>query len=102
MDELILFHRKEGDPLRILDFIASHSTAKCNDFAHLLLRDTPTVRNLRKENISDDLFVRAVLERWIATNGDPAVPRTWESLIKIMSNADLDGVTVQNIEANVC
>ena len=60
------------------------------------------MRKLHIENKEQEGFVRAVLRTWINTDSGPAVPRTWNSLVGVMENADLDGVTVQDIRNNVC
>ena len=98
-----MFSRRDGQgELRIIDFICTHSPAQCDDFAHLLLNDMGKVRKLHIENKDPDEFVRAVLRTWINTDGGPAVPRTWSSLVDVMRNAALYGITVQAIRKNVC
>ena len=102
MGDLITIDRKDGQgKLRIIDFIVTHSESKVDDFAHLLLKDHNVVRGLHNDNKDKREFVRAVLKRWVSTDGRPAVPRTWKSLIEVMRDADLDGVTVMDIENNL-
>ena len=102
MRDLIAIDRNDGQgKLRIIDFIVTHSESKVDDFAHLLLKDHNVVRGLHNDNKDKREFVRAVLKRWISTEGQPTVPRTWKSLIKVMRDADLDGVTVTDIENNL-
>ena len=95
--------RKHGKgKLRIIDFIATHSSTKVDDFANLLLSDRVLVQGLHKDHKDKEQFVRAVLNEWISNVNDHAVTCMWESLVKVMKSAGLDGVTVQDIEANVC
>ena len=100
--DLIDMVRKDGQdrPLRIIDFITSHSDDKCNDFADLLLRDHNLVEGLHNDYKDKKAFVRAVLKKWTRTVSG-AVSCTWKSLVRIMKGADLDEVTVQEIENNM-
>ena len=104
--DLIKMDRKDGQKasLRIIDFIATQSDDKCDDFAELLLNDHNAVEGLRQESKDKKAFIRAVLKKWMRSDhkgADGVEPCTWESLIKIMKDADLDGVTVQAIENNI-
>ena len=100
--DLIAIDQKDRQgKLHIIDFIVTHSESKVDDFAHLLLKDHNVVRGLHHDNKDKREFVRAVLKKWVSTDGRPAVPRTWESLIEVMKDADLDEVTVIDIENNL-
>ena len=101
--DLIEMDRKDGKgKLRIIDFISTHSFSKVADFANLLLIDRVIVQGLHEDNKDKKQFVRAVLNEWISNVNSHAVPCTWESLVQVMKSAALDGVTVRDIEANVC
>ena len=102
MSDLIAIGRKDGQgKLRIINFIVTHSESKVDDFAQLLMNDHNVVQGLHNKNEKKEEFVRAVLKRWVSTDGQPAVPRTWKSLIEVMKDADLDEVMVMNIEKNL-
>ena len=102
LGDLITIDRKDGQgKLRIIDFIVTHSESKVDDFAQLLLKDHNAVRGLHNDNKEKKEFVRAVLKRWVSTDDHHTVPRTWRSLIEVMRDADLDGVTVTDIENNL-
>ena len=100
--DLIEMDRKDGKgTLRIIDFIATHSPSKVDDFAQLLLNDHVLVQGLHEDKKDKKEFVRAVLKEWISNVDGHAVPCTWESLLQLMKRAALDGVTVRDIKANV-
>ena len=102
LGDLIEKKRKDGQgTLRIIDFIATHTDAKIDDFAELLLKDRVAVEGLHNDNKEKIQFVRAVLKKWIRDVSGPGVPRTWESLVEVMKNAGLDGLGAQEIEDNV-
>ena len=97
MNELIIMERKDGsrEKLQIIRWITSHQSTQCSGFALMLLRNPPTVRELRKRHGNDDdEFVRAVLWQWLSRDDDdvlePSVPCTWESLIKCVEDVGLD------------
>ena len=101
--DLIEIATKNGkDKLHIVNFIALHTDYHVNEFAHLLLRDHAEVKELRKQSRDKNEFVCAVFKTWISTTRGPAVPCMWESLVKCMRSADLDGPMVQTIRSNVC
>ena len=85
----------------IIDFIALHSPAQCNDFAHLLLDDRMFVLATRREKPGNDEFIRAVLQKWFASVGGDALPCTWSDLIQCMKSSGLDSVTIKIIEDNI-
>ena len=87
--------------LRIIDFVSTHSFSQVDDFAQLLLKDRVKVQGLHEDNKDKKQFIRAVLKEWISNVNSHAVPCTWKSLVQVMKSAALDGVTVQDIEANV-
>ena len=91
---------------KIISRITAHSSADCEDFAELLLKETTTVDKLRNENKRVENFVRAVLRNWLSRNDndpkDPAVPRTWESLAQCMKLAGLEGVLVEHVRDTFC
>ena len=61
---------RSEERLQIIPWITSHTSTKCVDFAHKLLNDRLTVRELRKKHIRDDEFVRAVLNKWVGRDDD--------------------------------
>ena len=108
MNELITMEWKDGsaEKLQIIRWITSHQSTQCSDFAQMLLKDSLTVRELKKRHGNDDdEFVRAVLRKWLSRDDDdkhePSVPCTWESLIKCVENAGLDGEFVRLLRENV-
>ena len=104
MEYLIAIDRKDGQgELCIIDFIVTHSEAKVEDFAQLLLKDHNVVRGLHNDNKDKEDFVRAVLKSWVSTKGRHAGQRTctWKSLIEVMRYADLDRILVTDIENNL-
>ena len=81
--------------------ISSHSMAKCEQFAHVLLNDCRKVRRLKSDNMSQADFILAVLDDWVSSVEGPAVACTWPSLIECMRKADMDGKSIQEIRAVV-
>ena len=105
MDELISIKMKDGSgkSLRIIDWITSFSKAKCNAFAHKLLRNPVVVRALRKDHEYDDDFVPAVLDDWLSISDESAseaVPCTWETLAVCVEEAGLDETLSKAIRDN--
>lgn len=105
MDELICIKKEDSTgSLRIIDWITSHTSAKCDDFAHKLLKDSVANMKLRKKTGGDDEFVRDVLKNWLSgpniDPGDKAVPCTWEDLVQCVEEAGLDGELVKAIRDN--
>lgn len=101
--DLISFDKKDGSgTIRIIDFICTHPLTKCEDLAHVLLRDRPKVNGILEDMKDKEPFVRRVLDKWISTANGPAVPVTWGTLVESMKGADLDGATVNEIQKNVC
>ena len=103
MADLISIKKRDGSGrnLRVIDWITSSSTAQCDDFAHMLLRDSVVVQQHQKETRSNDMFVRAVLSDWLSrADGDPddeAVPRTWGALAECVEDAGLEGALARAI-----
>ena len=91
---------------KIITHITAHSSVQCDDLAQLLLNEPKTVNKLRKENTSDDKFVRAVLSDWLSRNDDNPMdltpPRTWESLAQCMELAGMKGVLVKHVRDTFC
>ena len=106
MDELLCIKKEDGsgEYLQVIRWITSYSSTKCEDFAHLLLKDPLVVRELRKETKNDDQFVRAVLASWLDRHDDDptnkAVPCTWDNLALCVEQADVDGELVKAIRDN--
>ena len=95
-----------GRKLQIIRWITSHQSTQCSDFAQMLLKDSLTVRELKKRHGNDDdEFVRAVLRQWLSRDDDnqlePSVPCTWESLLKCVEDAGLAGEFVKLLRENV-
>ena len=67
MNELISMQKRDGSKgkLRIIKWITSHEPTQCDDFAHKLLVDKLSVKELRKKHQGEYEFVQAVLKRWI-------------------------------------
>ena len=109
MNELISMERRDGSrrQLRIIDWITTHKSIQCTDFAHKLLKYRPTIRKLRKDHTDDDEFIRAVLETWLGRDDDDdnesedSVPCTWDNLIKCVKGAGLDGELVKLLRDNI-
>ena len=90
---------------RIIEWITSHKPAQCEDFAHKLLVDRPTVRKLHRKHQDEDDFVRAVLQKWLDRDDDDdedekSLPCTWEALITCSRDASLDGEFVKLLRDN--
>ena len=104
MHELHKLERKDGkEPLKIVEFIASHDFRKCSRLANLLLRKRKTVEGIRQEIGEENKeFVCEVLDQWIANEQGTAAPCTWADLVECMKMACLDKDKVLEIEAYVC
>ena len=104
MNDLINIKKQDCSDLEIIRWITSHESHQCLDFAHKLLRDRLTVRELCKKHKDDDnAFVRAVMEKWLS--GDDArkkgsLPCTWEALIQCVEEAGLEGELVIALRDN--
>ena len=85
----------------IVEFIALHPPAKCDDFAHLLLDDRMFVLATRREKPKNDEFIRAVLQKWFASVGGRALTCTWSNLIDCMKRSGLDAVMIRIIEDKI-
>ena len=106
MTDLISMKRcDDDDDLEIIRWITSHDSHQCSDFAHKLLRDRVTVRELSKKHKNDDeAFVRAVLDKWLSGDGarkKRSVPCTWEALIQCVEESVLDGELVIAMRDNI-
>ena len=103
MPELIIVKYPK---LEIITEIAASSSIKCMKFAQLLLRDTAVKRIEKETKGDDDAFVYKVFQDWVSRNDDdkddPAVPRTWESLVECIEGAGLDGVLVKAVRDRFC
>ena len=106
MSDLISMKMRDGseEKLEIIRWITSHTSTKCDDFAHKLLNNRLTVRELRKKYDKDDEFVRAVLEKWLSRDDDSkkgSLPCTWDTLVQCVDESDLDGVFHKLLKDNV-
>ena len=93
-----------GEDLRIIDWITSHDHTECVDFAYKLLNDRLSVRTLNKNCKNDNEFVRAVLDKWLGRDDDDkkgSLSCTWETLVKCVKEADLDGEFLKLLRENV-
>ena len=81
-----------------MDIISSHSTAKCVKFAEVLLNDSLLVQRFKRDNKGEDeLFIQAVLEKWVSSVEGPAMECTWPNLIECMKLANMNDLEIQNI-----
>ena len=91
--------------LKIIHWITSHEPAQCEDFAHKLLADRPTVRKLRRKHQDQDDFIRAVLQKWLDRDDDDddeeSLPCTWEALVTCSRDASLEGEFVRLLRDNI-
>ena len=106
MPDLISMKRRDGSEkkLEIIRWIISHTSAKCDDFAHKLLNDRLTVRELRNKHSKNDEFVRAVLDKWVSRDDDSkegSLPCTWDTLVQCVDESDLDGEFLKLLKDNV-
>ena len=107
MSDLISMKRRDGseEKLEIIRWITSHTSTKCDDFAHKLLNNKLTVRELRKEYSKDDEFVQAVLNKWVSRDDDSTeispLPCTWDILVQCVDESDLDGDFLKLLKYNV-
>ena len=106
MSDLISMKRRDGSEkkLEIIRWIISHTSAKCDDFAHKVLNDKLTVRELRKKYSKDDQFVRAVLNNWVSRDDDSkegSLPCTWDTLVQCVDESGLDGDFLKLLKDNV-
>ena len=105
--DLINLKRKDGSrkELQIIDWITAHKSAKCDDFAQMLLNDPVTVMKLRKRHSDDDEFVRAAFNKWLSRDDDneeeDSIPCTWEALIKCVDKAGLNRDLLKELSNNV-
>ena len=102
MSDLISMKMRDGseEKLEIIRWITSHASTKCDDFAHKLLNNKLTVRELRKEYSKDDKFVRAVLGKWMSRD-DGSLPCNWDTLVQCVDESGLDGDFVKLLKDNV-
>lgn len=108
MDKLIRMPMEKrngsGKHLKIIEWIASHDSTQCDDFAHKLFKDRLTVKKLRKKSGNDDEFVRAVFDKWLSIDDDNVedwLPCTWKALVQCAEEANLDGEFVMLLRDNV-
>lgn len=106
MNQLISVKKENGQYLRVIDWIASYRSYKCNDFAYKLLNaEHSTISRLRKDNTDDDCFIRAVIRDWLTIGdddpNDKAFPRTWKGLADCVEEVGLDGALAKDIR-DVC
>ena len=107
MADLISMTRRDGTrgKFRIIDWITSHESTVCKDFAYKLLIDELTVRKLQMKHKDSEEFVRAVFEKWLSRDDDDedemSQPCTWESLIQCAEDSGLDGTFIKLLGGNV-
>ena len=106
MSDLISMKMRDGseEKLEIIRWITSHTSTKCDDFAHKLLNDKLTVRELRKKLSKDDEFVRAVLDKWVSRDDDSkkgSLPCTWDTLVQCVDESGLDGDFLKLLKDNI-
>ena len=67
MSELFSMRKRDGSKgkLKIFELITAHEATQCEDFAHKLLIDKLTVKQLHMKHSDMDWFIRAVLQRWL-------------------------------------
>ena len=105
--DLINLKRKDGSrkKLQIIEWITAHESAKCDDFAQMLLNDPMTVMKLRKTHSDDDKFVRAALNKWLSRDDDDknevSIPCTWEAFVKCVDDAGLNRDLLKELSDNV-
>ena len=87
-NKLVSIQKRDGSKgkLRIIKWITSHEPTQCADFAHKLLVNKLSVKEIHTKHQNDkDEFVRAVLKRWISKDdGDEdeeSLECTWEALV---------------------
>ena len=107
INDLINLKRKDGSrkKLRIIEWITAHKSAKCNDFAQMLLNDRVTVMKLCKRHNDDDEFVQAAFNKWLSRDDDDeeedSIPCTWEALVKCVDDAGLNRDLLKELRNNV-
>ena len=108
MSELISMRRRDGSKgnLKIVEWITARTYTQCEKFAHKLLVDNFTVKNLCTKHSNKDEFVRAVLRRWLDRDNDDdedaeSMPCTWEALVQCAKDAGLDEDFVKLLRNNV-
>ena len=87
-----------------MDWISSHESAQCLNFAHKLLNNRLSVKKLQKEYGKDDEFVRAVLDKWVSRDDDSkkgSLPCTWDTLVQCVDESGLDGEFLKLLKDNV-
>ena len=100
MSDLISMKMRDGSKkkLKIMEWISSHKSTQCLDFAHKLLNDRLSVKKLRKEHSEDDdEFVRAVLDKWLSRDDDS----NWDTLVQCVDESGLDGEFLRLLKDNV-
>ena len=107
MANLISMTRRDGTrgKFRIIDWITSHESTVCKDFAYKLLIDELTVRKLQMKHKDSEEFVRTVFEKWLSRDDDDedemSQPCTWDSLIWCAEDSGLDGTFITLLRGNV-
>ena len=97
MNNLISMQKRDGSKgkLGIIKWITTHEPTQCDDFAHKLLVDKLSVKEIRVMYQNDKAkFVRAVLERWISRDDDDkdeeSLKCTWHSLAVVMTLVSME------------
>ena len=106
MPDLISMKRRDGseEKMKIIEWITSHASTKCTDFAHILLNERRTVRQLQHEYSNKDEFVRAVLDKWLSRDDDSkegSLPCTWDTLVQCVDESGLDGEFLKLLKDNI-
>ena len=95
--DLIAITKPDGGILHIMDKISLHPMEKCVQFAHVLLNERRVVEKLENDNPKEEMFIKAVLAKWVSSVEGPATPCTWQNLIDSMTKAGMDGLSIQEI-----
>ena len=100
--DLIAVNKKDGSgTLHPVTIITAHTMPQCVNFAHVLLNDRIAVQRIQNDNKEVDPFVQAVLSKWLASEGAPAVQCTWSGLLDCMSKAGMDGFSIKEMRDNL-
>ena len=97
MADLVGFTKPDGGTLHPMEIISSHSMGTCDQFAQVLLNAPLDVNRLRSKNKETEDFIHAVLSKWVASVGGPAVECTWSNLLECMSRVGMNGVAIEEI-----
>ena len=82
-----------------MEIISSHSMAKCESFAQVMLNDNLVVAKLKRDSDGKTaVFIKEVLNEWVSSKEDqPAEECTWEILLDCMNKVNMDGLSIKKI-----